>query len=53
MADFDQMSRTWWRRITKKAKDKPLPVITLQSRTPSTAIEILGEIQNIPFEKLP
>ena len=52
MSSLDEMSRTWWRRITKKAKDKPLPVITLQSRTLSTAIQILEEIQNIPFEKL-
>lgn len=52
MPSIDEMSKTWWRHVTKKAKGKPLPVITLQTRTLSTASEILDLIQNIPFEKL-
>ena len=52
MPGMDELSRIWWRRITKKANDKPMPVMTLQTRTLSTAVEILGDIQSIPFEKL-
>ena len=36
----------------KKAKDQPKPVVILQLRTLSTAIEILDWISNIPFEEL-
>ena len=49
---MDEMSRIWWRHITKKSKGKPMPVVTLQTRTLSTAVEILDDIQAIPFEKL-
>ena len=52
MPDMDEMSRIWWRHITKKSKGKPMPVVTLQTRTLSTAVEILDDIQTIPFEKL-
>ena len=52
MADIQKMSDAWWRRITKKAKGKPLPVIILQTRTLSTATEILEWIKDMPFEKL-
>lgn len=52
MLDIEELSNIWWRRVTKKAKNKPLPVIMLQTRTLSTALDILGSIQNIPFEKL-
>ena len=52
MPTIDEMSLTWWRRVTKKAKGKPLPLIILQTRTLSTAVEILTVIQDIPFEKL-
>ena len=52
MPTIDEMSNAWWRRITKKSKGKPLPVIILQTRTLSTAVEILTNIQDIPFEKL-
>ena len=52
MPTIDEMSNAWWRRITRKSKGKPLPVIILQTRTLSTAVEILTSIQEIPFEKL-
>ena len=52
MPTIDEMSNAWWRKITKKSKGKPLPVIILQTRTLSTAVEILTSIQEIPFEKL-
>ena len=46
------LSDTLWRRVTKKSKGKPLPLIILQTRTLSTAIEILDWIHDMPFEKL-
>lgn len=52
MADIRKMSDTWWRRVTKKANGKPLPLIILQTRTLSTAVEILEWIQDMPFKKL-
>ena len=52
MADIRKMSDTWWRRVTKKANGKPLPLIILQTRTLSTAVEILEWIQDMPFNKL-
>lgn len=38
--------------MTRKSKGKPLPVITLQTRTLSTAVETLANIHDIAFEKL-
>ena len=52
MADIRKMSDTWWRRVTKKANGKPLLLIILQTRTLSTAVEILEWIQDMPFKKL-
>lgn len=46
------LSDTLWRRVTRKSKGKPLPLIILQTRTLSTAIEILDWIHDMPFEKL-
>ena len=52
MEDIRKISDTWWRRVTKKANGKPLPLIILQTRTLSTAVEILEWIQDMPFNKL-
>ncbi len=52
MTDIDQLNISLWRRVTKNTKDTPLPVMTLKMRTLSTALEILGVIQALPFEKL-
>ena len=50
--DIQRLSDNLWRRTMKKAKDQPKPVVILQLRTLSTAIEILDWISNIPFEEL-
>ena len=50
--DIQRLSDSLWRRTMKKAKDQPKPVVILQLRTLSTAIEILDWISNIPFEEL-
>jgi hypothetical protein len=46
--DIQRLSDNLWRRTMKKAKDQPKPVVILQLRTLSTAIEILDWISNIP-----
>lgn len=50
--ELQRLSDTLWRRTMKKAKDQLKPVVILQLRTLSTAIEILDWISDIPFEEL-
>ena len=55
MAEIDEMQSrhiSYWRKLNKKLRGKPYPVITIQRRTLSTASEILDTICDIPFEKL-
>ena len=53
MAEIDEMQSrhiSYWRKLNKKLRGKPYPVITIQRRTLSTASEILDTICDIPFE---
>ena len=55
MAEIDEMQSrhvSYWKKLNKKLKGKPYPVIIIQRRTLSTAVEILDTIENLPFEKL-
>lgn len=52
MTELREQSEIWWRRVVRKSKGKPLTATILQTRTLSTAIEILDWIHDIPFEKL-
>ena len=52
MEDLQTKSTRWWRRIYKNSKGKSLPMTLLQTRTLSTAVEVLDWVSEIPFEKL-
>ena len=50
--DLEIKKSQWWRRIRKNSKGKPLAATLIQLRTLSTAAEIIGWMNNIPFHKI-
>lgn len=47
-----KQTTSWWRRLNRRLEGKPEPMQVLQKRTMNTALQVLDNLEDIPFSKL-